>query len=319
MANTQTSNIPTELLRTFTAVVDLRSFTKAAQTLGVTQPAVSAQIKRLQFLLGIELFDKSAPGVTLTEKGELVVTYARRILALNDQILGAMTPGEAIPLVRVGIPGDFAGAILPKTVAQFQARTSDLRFQLRSEPSEHLLRELSQGLVDLAVALTTSAPTLEPRYSWREEVVWIRGPGTNVDGAGPLQLVAFRENSVMYRVATSTLKQAGRDFQIVFSAFASSGLIAAVAAGLGIAVLPRSQVTPDVEIWDDAPLPRPSDIYCGIYLRERADCPALEQLADCIFADMQAGLASLPSPQGPTGEPQAGANAEKRRSAGGRS
>ena len=64
------TNIPTELLRTLVAVVDLRSFTKAAQSLGVTQPAVSAQIKRLQGLLGSDLLDKSAPGVSLTSAGE---------------------------------------------------------------------------------------------------------------------------------------------------------------------------------------------------------------------------------------------------------
>ena len=86
------TNIPTELLRTLVAVVDLRSFTKAAQSLGVTQPAVSAQIKRLQGLLGADLLDKSAPGVSLTSSGELVVNYARRLLSINDQILDIAGP-----------------------------------------------------------------------------------------------------------------------------------------------------------------------------------------------------------------------------------
>src|SRR5512134_87278 len=86
-------NIPTDLLRTLLAVIDLRSFTRAAQSLGVTQPAVSAQIKRLQMLLGADLFDKSAPGVTLTAKGEVIVNYARRMLALNDQMLDATARG----------------------------------------------------------------------------------------------------------------------------------------------------------------------------------------------------------------------------------
>ena len=81
------TNIPTELLRTLVTVVDLRSFTKAAHSLGVTQPAVSAQIKRLQTLLGGELLDKRAPGVALTPKGEAVVRHARRLLSVNDQIL----------------------------------------------------------------------------------------------------------------------------------------------------------------------------------------------------------------------------------------
>jgi len=81
------TNIPTDLLRTLVAVVDLRSFTKAAQSLGVTQPAVSAQIKRLQYLLGYEVLDKSAPGVSLTPRGEIVVSNARRLLSVNDEIL----------------------------------------------------------------------------------------------------------------------------------------------------------------------------------------------------------------------------------------
>ena len=101
------TNIPTELLRTLVAVVDLRSFTKAAQSLGVTQPAVSAQIKRLQMLLGGDLLDKSAPGVTLTSVGEMVVNYARRLLSINDQILGMATPRPASQTIRIGITGDF--------------------------------------------------------------------------------------------------------------------------------------------------------------------------------------------------------------------
>src|SRR5437868_5784937 len=146
------TNIPTELLRTLVAVVDLRSFTKAAHALGVTQPAVSAQIKRLQLLLGLEVFDKSAPGVTLTPPGELIVNYARRMLAVNDQILNLVMPGFSNPPLRVGIPGDFAGSILPKAIAGFQARIPQLRFLLRGDASESLLRDLRQGQLDVVVA-----------------------------------------------------------------------------------------------------------------------------------------------------------------------
>src|SRR5260370_39846736 len=100
------TNVPTDLLRTLIAVVDLRSFTRAAQLHGVTQPAVSAQIKRLQTLLGGELFDKSAPGATLTAKGEMVVNYARRLRALNDQVLDVTARGRAAGQVRIGLATD---------------------------------------------------------------------------------------------------------------------------------------------------------------------------------------------------------------------
>ena len=86
------TNIPTDLLRTFVLVVELRSFTRAAKAQGMTQPAVSAQIRRLQFLLGVELFDKSAPGVSLTPLGQNVIELARRLLSVNDHIVQMASP-----------------------------------------------------------------------------------------------------------------------------------------------------------------------------------------------------------------------------------
>src|SRR5215204_4460918 len=88
-------NIPTDLLRTLVAVVDMRSFTKAARSLGVTQPAVSAQIKRLQTLVGYEILDKRAPGVSLTPRGSGVVDHARKLLLINDEILQVASSGSA--------------------------------------------------------------------------------------------------------------------------------------------------------------------------------------------------------------------------------
>lgn len=122
-------NIPTDLLRTLVAVIDLRSFTKAAQSLGVTQPAVSAQIKRLQFLLGYDLLDKSAPGVSLTARGEIVVNHARRLLSINDDILHLTGAKEAKQVLRIGIPGDYAATRVPAISAGFApaGRTSASR------------------------------------------------------------------------------------------------------------------------------------------------------------------------------------------------
>src|SRR5215831_5665631 len=113
------SNIPTELLRTFVAVVDMRSFTRAAQSLGITQPAVSAQVKRLQQLLGGDLLDKSAPGVLLTLMGESVLGSARRLLAINDQILNLTAVPPAEPhIIRVGLPGNFVDDTFWRSVAK---------------------------------------------------------------------------------------------------------------------------------------------------------------------------------------------------------
>src|ERR1700726_2127061 len=123
-------NIPTDLLRTLVAVTEMRSFTKAAQSLGVTQPAVSAQIKRLQYLLGYEVLDKSAPGVSLTPRGEIVVTNARRLLSINDEILQLTNSRPTGQCIRVGIPSDYAGSRIPATLARFRLRFPDISYNV---------------------------------------------------------------------------------------------------------------------------------------------------------------------------------------------
>jgi DNA-binding transcriptional LysR family regulator len=275
-------NIPTELLRTLIAVVDLRSFTKAAQAMGVTQPAVSAQIKRLQALLATELFDKSAPGVTVTEAGELVVNYARRMLMINDQIVQLGAPRTGHPPLRIGIPALYGASRLPKALAAFRSRSPDVRFNVRGDASENLLRDLRQGQLDLAVALTLSGPAVDARHHWSEEVVWVKGANTAIDTSGPVSLITIHESGLLHRLAVSTLSQVGRDSDTVFTASGTIGLVAAVSAGLGITLLPRCEIPRELVTWDDAPLPKPFDVFCGIYLREGVDCDLLEVLADGI-------------------------------------
>ena len=144
-------NIPTELLRTLIAVVDLRSFTKAAQSLGITQPAVSAQIKRLQYLLGSDILDKSAPGVSLTSAGEIVVNHARRLLSINDQILDLASPRPTHQILRVGMGGDFAIAPVSAAAARFREGHDDVGFVIRTGMMDAMLRDMRDGEIDVLV------------------------------------------------------------------------------------------------------------------------------------------------------------------------
>jgi DNA-binding transcriptional LysR family regulator len=165
------TNIPTDLLRTLVAVVDLGSFTKAAASLGVTQPAVSAQIKRLQYLIGSDLFDRSSQGVSLTPHGETVVSYARRLLSINDQIVELGGPSQQSELIiRVGAPGDFVASMLSRTLARFREQWPGVRFSVRMGTYEPLIRDLRQGDLDLVVCLSATPP-IDARHHWPEEMV----------------------------------------------------------------------------------------------------------------------------------------------------
>ncbi len=276
-------NVPTELLRTLVAVVDQRGFTKAAQILGITQPAVSAQLKRLQFVLGYELLDKSAPGVSLTPRGEMVVAQARRMLSINDQIVQLNGGQPTEQTVRVAIPGDFAGVRIPATLAQFRKRWPDIRFTATATSFENMLRGLRQGDLDLAVAIANSKPSIEAHHLWVDQAVWVRSDATELDFGGPVPLVSFGEDCSCRYTAVNALHRIGRECDFVFTSRSIASLEAAVLAGLGIMVLPRSRVSQTaLSIWEDAPLPELPQLFCGIYLRQSGNRVVLEELADEI-------------------------------------
>jgi DNA-binding transcriptional LysR family regulator len=267
------TNIPTELLRTFVAVVDLRSFTRAAQSLGITQPAVSAQVKRLQHLLGGELLDKSAPGVLLTPMGESVLGSARRLLAINDHILNLAAVPPAEPhIIRVGVPGNFVGGTFWRTVAQSRDSRADIRFHVKSGGSEALLRELRQGELDVAIVLSGPDAHSDARFHWAEALVWVRAPLTRIQPDAPVPLVGHGEKCFTFRQTTEALERAGRAYTLSFTETSVSSLDAAINAGLGVMALPRclAQRT-DLTVWDDAPLPALPSVVCNVCVRTGAD------------------------------------------------
>jgi DNA-binding transcriptional LysR family regulator len=277
-------NIPTELLRTLVTVVDLRSFTRAAHSLGVTQPAVSAQVKRLQALLDCDLFDKSAPGVSLTSSGEMVVGYARRLLSINDQIVDLSTPRLRPQSLRIGMPGDFLIPVLPQLLDEIRARYPEVRLSLRSDHFELMSRDLRQGDLDLLVGLSETGFELDARYQWLEPLVWVRSPSFTLEPGAPIPLVTVGERWVLHRATVSALNRAQSDFEVVFIGQSKAALVEAVRHGMGVAAFSaRHADIPGIEVWHNPPLPAIAPLHCGIYLSESADRELLERVADTIY------------------------------------
>ncbi len=276
-------NIPTDLLRTLAAVVDMRSFTKAAQSLGVTQPAVSAQIKRLQYLLGFEVLDKSAPGVSLTPRGEIVVNNARRLLSVNDEILHLTSGHMPRQTIRLSIPVDYAGARIPAALSRFRERWPDVNYNVGSAPVEEMLRDLQHGVLDIVLATFTERPTIEARHIWTQELVWVHGDAVKLDPDGPVPLVSYGGDSTCQRAAVATLHRAGLDCNFVFTSQSNASLLAAVAAGFGVMAVPRGRaIRNNLIIWEDASLPKLPELYCALVVREGGDRAAIEELADYL-------------------------------------
>ena len=274
-------NIPTELLRTLITVVDVRSFTKAAHALGVTQPAVSAQIKRLQFLLGTELLDKSAPGVSLTSAGETVVNYARRLLSINDQILDLAAPRLAAQTLHIGMTSDFAVPALGPPLARFRLGAPDIRFVFRGGTAEALQRDLREGDLDVLIALSPAGAAPD---TWPEQLVWVGLPTTRIDSTRPLPVISYGEECLFHRTAVAALHRIGRDHVMVFVGATIASLYSAVIAGFGVMVWPRSRVTdlPGLAICEEKSLPLLPDVFCAVHVREGGQREIRDRLADTI-------------------------------------
>jgi DNA-binding transcriptional LysR family regulator len=290
------TNIPTELLRTLLAVVDLRSFTKAARALGVTQPAVSAQIKRLQSLLGLELFDKSAPGVSVTETGKRVVGEARRLLAINDQIVTLARAPHAGRVLRFGLPGDLIGIPLWQRLVDFRTRWPDIRLDMKTGNGPELLEELNQGELDVAVTIANGKPAQAAAHHWRDEMVWIRGAGATLDSTQPIRLLTRGEHCIFHQHMVTSLEAAGRAYEIVLTSAEVDDLTQAVAAGLGVTALPRALArSTGARICEDAALPKLVDLECSIWVRPDSDPLVTDDLAGLLAEALR------PAPQMPLG------------------
>lgn len=288
------TNIPTDLLRTFVAVVDNRSFTKAANSLGVTQPAVSAQIKRLQSLLGEEIFDRTVQGVSLTPHGEVVVTYARRLLSINDQIVHLGGGSRPDLIIRIGTSSDYTVALLPGILSRFRARFPAVRFNVSAGFSEPLMRQLRDGELDLFIGLSNGEPR-DAHEVWAAPLVWVRGADLRLELGDTVPLVSYGEPSVYHRAAVGALRAAGIAWDEVFTGPIMASLSGAVTAGLGVMPITRRRaIDSGMIIADDLPLPALSHAYGGIYVREGGPREIYEQLADDIAATMSRRMPATP-------------------------
>lgn len=287
-----TTNIPTDLLRTLVALVDLRSFTRAAQSLGVTQPAVSAQIKRLQSLLGAELFDRSAPGVTLTADGEFIVMYARRLLSVNDQIVDLAMQGRTVGRLRIGIPLHHHESTIFEVIAEFRAQHPEFQIQVCSEPTDTLLREFRRGEFDLVLAGTDEEGHLAPRESWTEKFAWAGSPNL-FELNGPIPLAVIGEGAMTRRLGIKALEEAGQPYEIVYLGKSFATVVEAVRAGLGITCWAADAlVEAGLHVVEQTQrLPRLADASLGIFLGAGHQGSAVDDLANSIVASVRPNTA----------------------------
>lgn len=237
-----TQNIPTELLRTFIKAIDLGSFTRAGQQVGRTQSAISLQIRRLEEIVDVQLFQRDAHKLRLTSEGRSLAQYARRILALNDEVLASLHQPSVAGRIRLGAPHEYTASLLPDFLGKFAQSHPNVMLEVTGDLSKNLLKRQSNGEFDLIVALHDDATAGESNAIFTEPLVWITGEDNDRHIQSPLPLVVAPPPCIYRNRILQALNAESRACRITYLSSSYNGIIAAVRAGLGLTVMASSTI-----------------------------------------------------------------------------
>ncbi|MGX8009289.1 LysR substrate-binding domain-containing protein [Mesorhizobium sp. ORM8.1] len=285
-----------DVLRTFVTGMELGSFAKAAERLGRSTSAVSAQLKKLEEQAATPIFRKAGRGLALTEAGETMLGYARRLIELNDEAASAIRGIELEGWVRLGLQEDFGEAVLPDVLGRFARAHPKVRIEARIGRSHDLVERILSGSLDIALAWHDGATLPYSRPVADVQMRWI-GPAKPLDvrlGEGEvLSMVALDAPCLLRTVATETLDRAGIAWRMAFSSPSLGGIWAAVAAGLGLTIRTDIGLPANVRAIVPGTLDLPALPKMALHLHQRdAELdPVAARLAEIL---LQAAVETLP-------------------------
>lgn len=276
--------LDTDQLRSFLAIVDTGSFTRAAERVNKTQSAVSMHVRRLEEQLGCALFVKQGRGSRLSGEGEKLIDYARRIIQIEAGALAALSRKGLKGVVRLGIPDDYAEFFLADILGRFYQHHPFVEVSVVCENSVGLAGQVRGGALDLAVVTDgDSAESIEPIRE--EQLVWVASKRFQIDPSAPLSLAMGSPTCIWRRMAEEALRASNRATRslLVSKNFSAIGPI--VRAGLAVTVLPHDAVPADLRILGpESGLPRLPSSRMGLIHAPGDLSQEAAALADAIRA-----------------------------------
>ncbi len=278
--------LDSDVLRSFVAIAEAGSFTAAANAVFRTPSAVSMQIKKLEDILGRPLFVRDSRSVSLTADGEMLLGYARRLLALNQEVVGKFIAPDIAGEVRIGAPDDISERFLPDMLRRFSQSHPGVTVTVIVENTNQLIERVTRGGVD--IALLTCGVHTEGRsveVVLREPLVWGSLKGGCAALRDPLPVSAWEEGCTWRQAAVRGLEKAGRNYRIAFQSAYISGQKAAILADLAVAPLPVSAMADPIVAAEG--LPPLGSYSLGMVIASNASKPvsaAADHLRACFAA-----------------------------------
>jgi DNA-binding transcriptional LysR family regulator len=281
------------LLETLLAVEQTGSFTRAAARLGIQQPTVSQHIRRLEQQVGRTLVARDTHSVSLTADGDAMIGFARNILAASEQAAAYFSGSRPRGRLRIGISDDLALTRLPQILRDFRRDYPLVDFDLTVDQSGFLHQRLEGDKLDVFIG---KRPSGEQRGQLvkRERLVWVGTPSTKLDLTKPLPVVVYQAPSISRTEIRRALNRSHLPFRTTCVCQGVNGLIAAVAAGVGISALAGSLVPAQLTMLGAGHrLPELGTIDLVLLTNPRTDQrPAVQALISTVLASGSKSLAA---------------------------
>jgi DNA-binding transcriptional LysR family regulator len=279
-------DLDSDLLRCFVAVADARGFTAAGELIGLTQSGISVRIRNLEDRLGRRLFDRTSRQVNLTEAGELLLSYARRIVDLNDEAIGRLTGGQTQGPLRIGLADYVKPSLMPQLLGRFNRLHPGVTMEMRTGLSMDLLPGYEQGELDVVIA-GRGMVFKDGGLLYRDALVWVSAPNFQLRLDRPVPLATLPPHCTHRGISLEALDRAGIPWRFVYVSSSTAGLQAAVQGGLGIAMVPKSAVIPELRILGaEHGLPPLPDFEIEIFVREKAPTPSCRAFVDFMTEEL---------------------------------
>lgn len=262
-------NLSIELLRAFITVVEVASFTRAAEILHRTQPAISLQVKRLEEAVGYPLIARNGKKIALTERGEALAIHARQILRLNDLAMAEFEQRDPAARLRVGLPVDYAVNTLQVCMTKIVRQFTDTQIEIRCDLSTNLLSAMRNNEIDIAVALFDGDDQQFLFRNWKEQPTWVGANKFEILENSDIPVVAHPFGCVYRDRMAAALKLAGRSWRIAYSSPGIDGVQRAVLDGLGLSCLTASTVQSGMRLFSEQDgLPVLAPLHIGLFARQ---------------------------------------------------
>jgi len=262
------TNFQTDLLRTFVSVIDLGAFTKAGEALGRTQPAISLQVRRLEELVGAPIIRQVGRTLLLTSEGEMLLSYAREILRLNDEAASYFNRARIAGVIRVGLPNDYAVAFLQGVITEYTRRHPEISLELHCGWSAEILDRLRADELDMAIAMVNNERAQYLSRSWIERPIWAAAADATFDPAAGIPLAAHPEGCAYRARMIQALDAAQMRWRVAYTGPGVTGLQNAVINGLGVSALTRYTMLPGMRALDERDgFPPLAEIRVGLFYK----------------------------------------------------